>query len=70
MNQRLWIIAPIFVPNFSAAQEMMSESCAMCNSMGWMGMILVSFLVLAIVAVLIALAIFLIRRSRSPSHRH
>lgn len=50
-------------------QEMgnMSGSCPMCGAMGWGGMILGGLLAIALIAVLVALAIFLIRRSR-PFH--
>jgi len=48
------------------AEGMMSGSCPMCGAMGWGAMILGGVLALAAIAALIALAIFLVRRSRPP----
>lgn len=48
------------------AQDMMSGSCPMCGAMGWGGVILGGVLLLALIAALVALTIFLIRRSRPP----
>ena len=52
------------------AQGMMggSQSCPMCGSMGWGGMILGALLILSIIAVLVALSIYLFRKSRGPQH--
>lgn len=54
------------------AQEMMGSktSCPMCGAMGWGGMILGGLLTISVIAALVALTLFLIRRSRSerPSH--
>lgn len=63
------LMVSVFSPGFSQAQGMMSESCPMCGAMGWPGMILGALLILAVIAALIALTIFLIRRSR-PSGTH
>lgn len=52
--------------NSAYAQDMMSDSCPMCGAMGWGGMILGGILILAIIGALIALTVFLIRRSHSP----
>ncbi len=53
-------------------QEMMGSkmSCPMCGAMGWGGMILGGLLIISVIAALVALTLFLIRRSRSerPSH--
>jgi hypothetical protein len=51
---------------FGQGMEGMSGSCPMCGGMGWGGMILGGLLVIALIAALVALTIFLIRRSRSP----
>ncbi len=48
------------------ADGMMSGSCPMCSAMGWGGMILGGVLAIAAIAALIALTVFLIRRSRPP----
>jgi len=54
----------IFLPQLTEAQEMMGQSCPMCETMGRTGMILGVLLALAFIAALVALTIFLIRRSR------
>ena len=48
------------------AEGIMSDSCPMCGVMGWGTMILGGVLALAAIAALIALTVFLIRRSRPP----
>lgn len=48
------------------AEGMMSGSCPMCGAIGWGAMILGGVLALAAIAALIALTIFLVRRSRMP----
>lgn len=54
------------------AQGMMegNMSCPMCGAMGWGGVILGGLLSISVIAALVALTLFLIRRSRSerPSH--
>ncbi len=57
--------ATLFAP-LGHAEGMMSGSCPMCSAMGWGGMILGGVLALAAIAALIALTVFLIRRSRPP----
>lgn len=56
----------ISLPSSVFAQGMMggNASCPMCGAMGWGGMILGGVLILAVIAALVALTIFLIRRSR------
>jgi len=44
--------------------NMHGSSCLMCGAMGWGGMVLGAVLLLSASAALIALAIYLIRRSR------
>lgn len=58
----------LFVPQALYAEEMMGGkmSCPMCGVMGWGGMILGGVLILAIIAALVALTLYLIRRSRQP----
>lgn len=56
----------IVISNRALAQGM--GSCPMCGPMGWTGMILGGVLVLALIAALIALTVFLVRRSRQGSH--
>lgn len=57
----------IFLTDKAQAQERMSGrmSCPMCGGMGWGGMIIGVLMMIAVLAVLIALVVFLIRRSRS-----
>lgn len=49
------------------AQGMMKDgmSCPMCGAMGWGGMILGAVLMIAVIAVLFSLALYLFRRSRT-----
>lgn len=50
------------------AQGMMDGFCPMCG-MGWGGMVLSGLLVLSLIAALIALTIYFIRRSKGPRLR-
>ena len=66
------ILLALFAPlrgDFSHAENMMAGSCPMCGAMGWGGMILGAALAAAIIATLIALTVFLIRRSRHSGTR-
>ncbi len=45
---------------------MMNSMCPMCGSMGPWGMALGIVFILAVIAALIALTVFLVRRSRDP----
>lgn len=64
----LALLRVIFWPVTSLAEGMMSgDSCMMC-SMGRGGMILGTLLGIALLAMLIALAVFLFRRSRGGGH--
>lgn len=72
MNTQLAVSAFIFTFSFlfspvnALAQGMMSGSCPMCGAMGWGSLILGGILVLAIISALVALTIYLVRRSRPP----
>lgn len=52
------------LPGSAQMGGMMSGDCAMCGAMGWGGMILGVLLILAIIAALGALTLYLVRRSR------
>lgn len=67
MISRLLLTLMIMVISSSAFAQGMG-SCAMCGSMGWIGMILGGILVLALIAALVALTIFLFRKSQRGSH--
>jgi len=62
----------LLFPQGAHAQEMMGGkmSCPMCGAMGWGGMILGGVLILSVIAIFVALALFLVRRSRSPHPDH
>lgn len=62
----VFILGLLLSPVNALAQSMMSDSCPMCGAMGWGGMILGGLLVLALISTLVALSIYLIRRSRPP----
>ena len=53
---------------FAAAEPMMGRGmegmCPMCGTWGWAGMLLGLVLVLAVIALLVAATVYLIRRSR------
>ena len=54
------------------AQEVMGGgmSFPICGAMGWGGMVLSGVLIISFIAALVALAVFLIRKSRSPQAGH
>lgn len=66
IRQAVWLCLVSFslvFPSMLLGQGM--EGCSMCGVMGWAGMVLGGLLAIALIAALVALAIFLIRRSRS-----
>lgn len=65
-----FVIGTLFMTNEAHAQGMMggNMSCPMCGAMGWGGMILMGLLIVSVIAALVALSYFLIRRSRAHSH--
>ena len=67
------VFGALLLATFSArAQETMGGgmSCPMCGAMGWGGMILGGVLIVSVIAALIALTLFLVRKSRSPHPGH
>lgn len=71
---RVWIflVGVMSWVNIAQAAEMADGkmSCPMCGAMGWGRMILGAILILSLIAALVALTIFLIRRSRSSLRTH
>ena len=59
----------LLIPLNAYSQEMMggNMSCPLCGFMGWGGMILGGGLMLAFIAALVSLTVYLLRRSRNLS---
>lgn len=69
----IWFsIFVVFIPTSLLAQNMMSSgmSCSMCSTMGWGAMILGGLLVISLIAVCVALTIFLVNRIKSGPSSH